>query len=402
MTAITSILLENEMDVVVAQKRMMRVAEFFSLNLSTQTTISTAVAEICRVVIDKTDSGEMTVMMEKADEKYFLCGVIDFNKDIEIRSSEEGLRYAKLLVPTFNYDPQQHPGTITVRMGIPRSIKISSATIRDAIAFFEQVKPTTPYEQLKYRNSQLSQQAVQIEEELFHTKLLDEKKNEFISVASHELKSPLTTLKAFTQLAVDASRKEGSPTMTRYMEKIHGQVQKLQVLIQQLLDVSKIESGKMDYNKQSTGWNGYMEDILPILNNLVPAHKVHWTPLEKDHSLNMDGLRMEQVFTNIISNAAKYSSPGTSIHIEGREQDGKLSISIQDEGIGIDEKNLEKIFQKYYRDENVVGKYSGFGMGLYITSGIVEEHGGRIWAESKKDHGTTFWFVLPVQNMQDK
>src|SRR5262249_39326889 len=151
-------------------------------------------------------------------------------------------------------------------------LKITGARILEAVEFFRVVQPATPYEKLKVRNNLLNQQAVEKEEALKNSRLLDEKKNEFISVASHELKTPLTSIMTFTKLALNAGATEASGKVVPYLEKIDHQVRKLHVLIQQLLDISKIESGKLDYHMQETDWNGYMTELMPILEHLVPAH----------------------------------------------------------------------------------------------------------------------------------
>ena len=311
MTEVTRITLENEMDVVVAHKRMMSVAQFFSLTLSTQTTIATAVAEVSRVIVDKTDSGQLVISMQKSEGKFFLTGRISFPADIEIRLSEEGLKYAQVLVPEFSYVKTDDSASITVSIGIPRSFKITAGDIRAAADFFQTIEPTSPYEKLKLRNTLLNRQALEKEEELRNNRLLDEKKNEFISIASHELKTPLTSIMAFTKLALSAGDADASPKVMRYIEKIDKQVRKLHLLIQQLLDISKIESGKLDYNMQVSEWNAYMSDIAPILEHMVPSHKLSWSSCAESVFVNMDSLRIEQVLTNLVGNAAKYSEPAT-------------------------------------------------------------------------------------------
>ncbi|MBS1603265.1 MAG: HAMP domain-containing histidine kinase [Bacteroidetes bacterium] len=397
MTEITRVSLENEMDIVIAHKRMISVAQFFYLSLSTQSTIATSVAEISRVVIDRTDSGWLSIGMEKKGAKYMLTGRISYPPGIDISSSEEGLKYAQVLVPEFSQEKESDVTTICVAIGVPRSLKITDTRILEAVEFFRVVQPATPYEKLKVRNYLLNQQAIEKEEALKHSRLLDEKKNEFISVASHELKTPLTSIMAFTKLALNAGTTEASGKVLRYLEKIDHQVRKLHVLIEQLLDISKIESGKLDYHMQDTDWNGYMTDLMPILEHLVPTHQLFWAPCPAAVMIRMDGLRIEQVLTNLVSNAAKYSDPNTRIDINCSSDSDGLTICVRDEGIGISKKSINRLFDKYFREEAVADKYSGFGMGLYISSGIVREHRGSIWAEKNEDVGSSFYFTLPVR-----
>lgn len=398
MIEITRISLENEMDIVVAHKKMISVAQYFSLLISTQATIATAVAEASRVVIDKTDRGILCIGMTKDGAKYSLTGTITFPPDTDIRLSEEGLRYAQLLVPQFALDKNSETAFINLSIGIPRSLKIDEAKIKEAIEFFRTAAPQTPYEKLKARNSILNQQAIEQEAALKHSRLLDEKKNEFISVASHELKTPLTSIMAFTRLALNADT-EPAGKVHRYLEKIDNQVHKLHTLIQQLLDISKIESGKLDYHMQPRGWNDYMVEMIPILEHLVPLHRLSWAPCPLEVMVKMDVLRIEQVLTNLVNNAAKYSLPDTAIAISCLHDDQSLTVCVRDEGIGISKQNMNRIFEKYFREEAVSDKYSGFGMGLYITSGIIREHKGSIWAEKNTEAGSSFYFTLPLEKV---
>jgi K+-sensing histidine kinase KdpD len=397
MTEISRISLENEMDIVVAHKRMVGIAQFFSLLLSTQTTIATAVAEISRVVIDKTDNGWLSIGMEKTgNNKFSLTAQVSFPPNTEIQLSEEGLRNAQLLVPEFRLEKGTEIYTIIISIGIPRSLKISQGRVLEAVGFFRTTQPATPYERLKLRNSFLSQQALEQEAELKHSRLLDEKKNEFISVASHELKTPLTSLSAFTKLALLAATAESPEKVQLYLQKIDSQTHKLHLLIQQLLDITRIESGKLDYNMQIREWNAYMKELVQVLEHMVPTHPLSWEPCPPEVMVNMDGLRIEQVLTNLVNNAAKYSDAEAPIRIECTADVDALTVCVRDNGIGISKQNLTRIFDKYFRDETVADKYSGFGMGLYITSGIVREHRGTIWAENNEQSGSSFYFTLPV------
>jgi signal transduction histidine kinase len=399
MTQITQVSLENEMDIVVAHKRMISVAQFFFLTLSTQASIATAIAGISRVVIDRTDSGWLSIGIGTDNDKFSLIGRISFPPGIDIRPSEEGLKYARLLVPEFSFEKNKEATTICISIGIPRSLKITETRVKEAAEFFRVIQPATPYEKLKVSNLLPDQQAIEKEEASKYSRLLDEKKNEFISIASHELKTPLTSIMAFTRLALNAGATEAPGKVQGYLEKIDDQVHKLYVLIQQLLDIPRIESGKLDYNMQEMDWNNYMTGLLPILEHLVPSHRLSWQPCPELILVRMDVLRIEQVLANLVGNAAKYSSPDTDIHIDCAANNSDLTICIRDQGIGVSKNNIDRLFDKYFREEAVADKYSGFGMGLYISSGIVREHKGAIWAEKNKEAGSSFYFTLPISKV---
>jgi signal transduction histidine kinase len=400
MTEISRISLENEMDIVVAHKHMESVAQYFSLSLTTQTTIATAVAEISRVVIDRTDNGCFIIGMERTGAgKFSLIGRFDFPSDIDIRMTHQGLKYARLLVPEFRSEKRPEMSSIIVRIGVPRSLKVTQARVLEAVDFFHSTQPATPYERLKLFHPVISGQNLDQEVELKHSYLLDEKKNEFISVASHELKTPLTSLNAFTKLALGVAATESSEKVQRYLEKIDHQTHKLQLLIQQLLDTSRIESGKLDYNMQQREWNSYMKDLFQMLEHMFPTHPISWQPCEDEVIVTIDALRIEQVLINLVNNAAKYSAAEAPIGIGCVANDDSLTTCVQDNGIGISRENLTRIFDKYFRDEDVAGRYGGFGTGLYITSGIIREHHGTIWAENNEAAGSSFYFTLPITKL---
>jgi len=377
MTEITRVSLENEMDIAVAHKRMIGVGQFFSLMVSTQTTVATALAEVCRVIVDKTDKGWLLIYIDKDNGKYTLGGKVTWPADIVVGDSEEGLRHAQELVPEFHLEQESGRPAITVSIGIPRSLRVTDKKVKEAVEHFKEE-----------------------EVELRHTRLLDEKKNEFISVASHELKTPLTSIMAFTKLALRTGATGDLVKTQRYLEKIDSQVGKLHILIQQLLDISMIESGKLDYHMQDRDWNGYMREMIPLLEHLVPSHRLSWRPCITEVQVRMDVLRIEQVLTNLVSNAAKYSNPETDIDIDCSSDAGFLTVCVRDQGIGISQENMGHIFEKYFRDEAVADRYSGFGTGLYITSGIIREHKGSIHAEKNEPVGSSFFFTLPLSQQE--
>src|SRR6185437_6188439 len=166
---ISRISLENEMDIVVAHKRMLGVAQYFSLLLSTQATIATAVAEVTRAVIERTDDGWLTIGIDDEGGRFTLVAIISFSPETDIRASDEGLRYAQMLVPDFRIDREKEVASIYLGIGIPRSLKVSKARIGEATEYFQGIQPTTPYERLKLRNSFLNQQALEREAELRHS-----------------------------------------------------------------------------------------------------------------------------------------------------------------------------------------------------------------------------------------
>ncbi|NEU07881.1 HAMP domain-containing histidine kinase [Flavihumibacter sp. R14] len=394
MIKLITISLENEMDLVLTNKRSMKVAEMLGLTLSTQTTFTTAVSEIARTVIEHTDNGKLTMGLEQNKIRYNLVATVSFDSNVQFTNEDEGFYYAQKLIPEFTLTTTAEGNLIVMKMGLPRSLNLNIYRISDIKRAFEEAAPLNAYEEIKLRNIRLNQKAAEQEEELQRSKLIDEKKTEFISVASHEIKTPITVLKAYTQIAL-GMKEHCNDHMRGMLTKIDVQTNKLLSLVQQLLDVSRIENGSLQYDKKALDLNNFIEEMTGLLRNILPDHQVTASYCEPV-SVMIDSLRMEQVFSNLIGNAAKYSQKKSTIHIQCKlNEEGFAQVAIIDEGIGMTTSSIKSIFNKFYRDKDVIKTHSGLGMGLYITSKIITDHGGKIWVESTEGSGSTFFFTLP-------
>ncbi|TDO20266.1 ATP-binding protein [Pedobacter duraquae] len=394
MITVVSITLENEMDLVLAHKRTMKVAEKLGLTMSTQTTFATAVSEIARVVIDYSDSGVLTIGLEQQKTRYSLVACVNFDPDIQFTNSDAGFYYAQKLVPEFTFTKGTEQSEITMKIGIPRSLKLDKLKITLLQRYFEDLEPLNAYDEIKQRNISLHKITDQQEEELRRSKIIDEQKTEFISIASHEIKTPMTVLKAYTQVAKSTSEPI-SDKLRDLLGKIDLQSTKLMTLVLQLMDISKIEHGSLEYDRKRTSLNDFLTAQVQVMQSILPHNELS-TNLCADVDVMIDELRMEQVCSNLIGNAAKYSGKNTNIRIFTAVLDhAYMTVGITDQGMGISEDNLNAIFNKFYRTEDVLKTHSGLGMGLYVTSKIIKDHGGRIWAESSVGEGSTFFFTLP-------
>jgi PAS domain S-box-containing protein len=235
------------------------------------------------------------------------------------------------------------------------------------------------------------------EAELLQAKLLEEKKDEFISIASHELKTPLTTIKAYAQLALTVSKDEEQKPIQQFLLKIDQYAAKLNFLLNELLDVSRIHAGKLRLTQTEVELNSFLPEVLKSVQHITQDHKII---LEKNESakIKVDSLRLEQVITNIISNAAKYSPGKDRIIINTFKSNGSIVVSFTDFGIGIPQEKIHKIFDRFYRVDEVSKDFSGLGIGLFISSEIIKQHGGKIWAENNDGEGSTIYFTLPAAN----
>lgn len=396
MTQLVQVAVENEMDLALAYKKSIKAAELLGLSISTQTSFATAVSEVCREVIDKTHEGSVSIEIHGKKEPFQIVAIITYKETLKVGSLEAGLKYARKLVPQFSSSVLNGKGTIILQMGIPRASLVNNEKILAVKNYFENAGPNTPYEEVRQRNLQLFLNNEKSELALWQSEYLNEQKNEFLSVASHELRTPLTILKAFTQMAL---RSECSSVTVAYLKKVDAQATKMQALIQQLMDISKLENRETDYNKEQTDFNSFLNEIIELIPQLVPLHELI-IDLDESVLVSIDKLRIEQVILNIVGNAAKYSPDSKQIRLSSKSNlNGEIIVSVQDYGIGMSPEELHKIFDKFYRVEQVSRKYNGLGMGLYISSKIINDHGGKIWVESVEGSGCTFSFSIPLVNI---
>lgn len=242
------------------------------------------------------------------------------------------------------------------------------------------------YEQLKKQN-------IENERLLLLSQESERKKDEFISIASHELKTPLTTTKAYIQLSqkISNSSERGYNLIT----KAEDQLSRLEKLVADLLDVSKIQAGKMIYNIETFAFDRLLMETVGSLQLTTSRHQILIERCDQVE-FNGDKLRIEQVLNNFLSNAIKYSPDSNKITILSEVRHGNIIVSVQDFGIGIDDNHLEGIFDRFYRVDNTAIRYQGLGLGLFISSEIIKRHGGSFWIESEPGVGSVFYFLLPL------
>ncbi|WP_207423881.1 ATP-binding protein [Desertivirga brevis] len=224
-------------------------------------------------------------------------------------------------------------------------------------------------------------------------KELSIKKDEFLSIASHELKTPLTSIKAFNQLM---QRTKDCAKLSDFVQKSAEHISRLEKLINDLLDVSKINAGKLQFTMEQFNFRQIVTDCVESVQHLAPSHKIS-VENAVDVLYTGDRLRLEQVLNNFLTNAVKYSPGGERVLVSSTLQSNNLIVSVQDFGIGIPQDQLDKLFDRYYRVDNTSMRFEGLGLGLFISSEILKRHGGDFWIESEQGKGSTFFFRLPLE-----
>lgn len=221
-------------------------------------------------------------------------------------------------------------------------------------------------------------------------------REEFISIASHELKTPITSIKAFTQILKQKLRGKVEPDTLKMLDRTEGQIERLITLIRELLDITKIQAGKLSFSEE---YLDLFRLVTEIVNDFQLINKSHEISLEGSGTYNVlgDKDRLGQVINNLISNAIKYSPNKKKIVITLTSDKNSVTVQVQDFGIGIDKASLPRVFERFFRGSNSEsGSLSSLGLGLYISAEIIRRHHGQIWVQSKKGQGSTFFFQLPL------
>jgi signal transduction histidine kinase len=247
----------------------------------------------------------------------------------------------------------------------------------------------------------------ELKERYEQLKELDRMKSQFLSIASHELKTPITAMSGFLQVALRRVRRlsetagaaavaEGLRGITEQLEVVYRQTTKLARLVDELLDVSRIQTGRIEFRYGDVDMAELANEVATRMQLTTTTHKIDVTRDSKS-VVTADRDHLEQVLNNLLTNAIKYSPSGGSITIDVRpEPDGGVRVSVTDEGIGIPKDELEAIFGLFYRSPDRAARdAAGMGLGLYISKEIVVRHGGRIWAESAGAKGSRLNVTIP-------
>jgi two-component system CheB/CheR fusion protein len=232
-------------------------------------------------------------------------------------------------------------------------------------------------------------------------KQLEQDKNDFLSMASHELKTPLTSMKIFIDLLSTQVEHDTSDKPKYFINRIRDQANRLTELTSDLLDVSRIDTGKLRLSKETFRLDELVTDTI---EGIQPSAKQHTLIIKSKSAVSVyaDRYRLYQVLVNLLTNAVKYSPKGNEIIVTVGKQKGRVVVRVKDFGIGINKVQQKKIFDRLYQVTDPEEKtYPGLGLGLYISKEIIERHNGKIWVESEgKGKGAIFIFTLPENKVE--
>jgi PAS domain S-box-containing protein len=237
--------------------------------------------------------------------------------------------------------------------------------------------------------------AASIITDITQQKIAEKRKDDFINMASHELKTPVTSMNLYVASLLSNIKNTNNPKALKTINSIKNQTKKLEDLIDDLLDVTRLNTGKLTFNLEKFNIDDVIEETIDSIKDTTRQKLIFES--KSKATVNADKFRISQVITNFLTNAIKYSRQEGNIVVSSKKSKGQLVVSVQDSGIGIQKDELTKIFDRLYQVDGAAEKtYPGLGMGLYISREIIIRHKGKIWAESTLGKGSTFYFSLPL------
>jgi two-component system phosphate regulon sensor histidine kinase PhoR len=232
--------------------------------------------------------------------------------------------------------------------------------------------------------------------DLTRLKQLERTRQEFVANVSHELRTPLSLIKGYVETLLDGAR-DNPEVAAKFLHTIDRNAERLKLLIEDLLTISELESGRVQLNLQSVALRPLVEKVLGDYKDRASTKNTLLSNETPDVRVRVDADRLEQVLGNLIDNAIKYGRDEGSIVVKARPSEkGQIEIAVQDDGPGIPPESLERVFERFYRvDKARSREQGGTGLGLSIVKHIVQSHGGKVWATSEPGHGASFFFTVP-------
>jgi len=234
--------------------------------------------------------------------------------------------------------------------------------------------------------------------DLTRLKQLERTREEFVGNVSHELRTPLSLIKGYVETLLDGAQ-NNPDVATKFLQTIQRNAERLQFLIEDLLTISELESGRIKMNLHSVRLHALADRVLEDFKTQAAARRVELVNALPELTTRADSDRLQQVLSNLIGNAIKYGREGGHVRLTGKLIEGNaVELCVQDDGPGIPAESLERVFERFYRvDKARSREQGGTGLGLSIVKHIVQSHGGKVWAKSEPGNGAAFYFTLPVK-----
>jgi signal transduction histidine kinase len=253
--------------------------------------------------------------------------------------------------------------------------------------------------ELNRSNQRLKKAQAELEKNYRELKKLDKKKDEFISIASHELQTPMASMHGFSQLLQDKKVFKDKEKRKKYLKIIENETTRLSKMVKNMLNLSRIDMGTLSFDVEDVDVNEFLEEIQLQMEHTAKEKRLKLIveTNEKLSKMRVDKEKLRQILINLITNSIKYTEKG-SITVSAEQQDDSIKFTVADTGIGIPKSKHEKIFERFYQVESpFTRKVLGAGLGLSIVKEFVDVMDGKIWLKSKVGKGSTFYFILPIK-----
>jgi len=295
----------------------------------------------------------------------------------------------------YHRTPRAVPLPCLQRRRAPALLESAASTDQQADLYMEELQVLLEEREVTYQEiEQRMEELEQANQQLAH---LNRLKEDFMSMASHELRTPLTSLLAYTDLLHLLLEREGSQQIVQYVSRMEAQLEKLNRLVSDLLDISKVQAGKLVYKEERVLMDDLVREVVENIQLTAPQHRIV-IEVRTTCEVIGDRDRLGQVVINLLGNAIKYSPQAKRVLVSLARTPEEIIVSVQDFGIGISSGSQERVFERFYRGSSKVEQgFPGLGIGLYIAHQIIDHHGGRIWVESVQGQGSTFSFALPLK-----
>ncbi len=295
---------------------------------------------------------------------------------------------------TWNNKPvtlSDSPIVQTIKTGKPITGREFAITRRDNKRAFVQISSSLIR---NFRGGNIA--GVSIILDITKNKELDMRKDDFINMASHELKTPMTSLKLYVSILKKMQKDVLNVKIGSIVSNIEHQAGRLEKLVADLLDVSRLQTGKLIFTRQKFDLNKLITETVDTVQSTTNKHEIIFRR-SRSVIVEADRFRIYQVISNLLTNAVKYSPKSKSISVNMKKSGNEIVVAVKDRGVGISRDEKSRIFEKLYQVKaNKEKAFPGFGMGLFIAKEIVKRHKGRIWVESEPGKGSTFYFSLPA------
>lgn len=227
---------------------------------------------------------------------------------------------------------------------------------------------------------------------------VEDMKVDFVALAAHELRTPITVIRGYLEILDEELGSKLSPENKEFMRKLNLSASQLSGFINNILNVSRIEHGNLNLKMEKTDW---LQVLRATTETLLPKAELQRKKIvlelpQELPAVSVDKVSIVEVINNLVDNAIKYSGPETTITVCAQVKDQTVETTVADQGLGIPENALDKLFSKFYRSHRTRSSHQGTGLGLYMSKGIIEAHGGSIWVHTKENEGSTFGFFLPI------